>query len=92
VRVLEVRGQRDLALESCGADLARVLGRQQLDHDLTVERPLDRQKEPAHATRRELALDPVGIAERRLQPIAYLSHSVLSFEIIWDGARNILRS
>ena len=69
MRVLQVRRQRHLALESRRTDLARELGRQDLDHDLAREGPLRRNEEPTHPSSRELALNPVHVAEGGLQPI-----------------------
>jgi len=63
VRVLQVGGDFDFLPEPRGADLAREFGREQLDHDLAVERRLSREEETTHPAAAELALDVVGVPE-----------------------------
>ena len=58
----------DLLLEPGRAHFACELRRQDLDHDLPVQRPLGRDEQPTHAAAAELALEHVHIAERRLKP------------------------
>jgi hypothetical protein len=73
VRVLQVRRERDLALEARRAHFACQLGGEEFDHDLAVERAFGSQEEAAHAARRQLTLDPILIAECLLQLIAEIS-------------------
>ena len=49
VRVLQLRGDLDLALESLAVHACRQLGRQHLDHDLPAERVLGRGEDAAHS-------------------------------------------
>ena len=77
VGMLQVRGELDLLLESGGADFARELGWEQLDHDLTVERCLVRQEQAAHPAPAQLLLDPVRVAERGLEAGEEVGHGRL---------------
>lgn len=48
---------------TCGADVARQLRRQELDHHLPMQRSLGGEEQAAHAATTELLLDAVGVAE-----------------------------
>ena len=67
VRVLQLRDELDLAMEAIEADAAGEIGREQLDHDLTIEPSLGGEKDVTHASAAELALDGVGVAECGLE-------------------------
>jgi hypothetical protein len=70
VRVLELRGQQDLALEAFVRHLRRGLGRQQLDHDLAAQPGLlgdEHTRNPAPA---EFALRGLAAAQGRLELVA----------------------
>ena len=67
VRVLERGRELDFAAEPLGVDARGEIGGQHLDHYSAAERRLDRQKNAAHATPAQLALDPVGVTEGGLQ-------------------------
>ena len=62
VGVLQLRGQRDLALEARGADLTHEIWREHLHDNLAIERSLRGHEEPAHAAGRQLAVYTVGIS------------------------------
>src|SRR6185503_14941930 len=70
VRVLQLRDELDLAVETIEADAPGEVRRQQLDHDLTIESSLGGEKDVAHATATELALDGVVVAECGLEAVA----------------------
>ena len=72
--MLQVGGEGDLALESCGAHLARQLRRQDLDDHLPIERPLRGEEEAAHPAGGQLSLDAVGITKYRLDALQQLRH------------------
>jgi hypothetical protein len=67
VRLLQRRGEPDLALEPLGADALRELGREELDDDFATEARLVGQEDARHAAAAELLLEGIGGAERRLQ-------------------------
>ena len=67
MRVLQLRGQADLAAESLAAHRCRQLGRQHLDHDLPLEPELFGQEHPAHRPATELPLDAIAALEGRRQ-------------------------
>ena len=67
VRMLELRRERDLALEPIDGDLARHVGGQHLDHHLPAKRMLRGNEHAGHAAAAELALDGVGVAQRELE-------------------------
>ncbi len=67
VGMLELGGEVDLAAEPLDAHPGRQLGQQYLDDDPALERRLQRQEDAGHPAAAELALDPVGIAERALK-------------------------
>ncbi len=69
VRVLEPRRDVHLALEALRVELARQLRREQLDDDLAIECSFGGQEEPAHPSRRKLALQGIRVAQNELQPI-----------------------
>ncbi len=67
-RVLQRRGELDLATEPLPAGVVRAAGgRVHLDHDATVERDLGRHEDAGHAPSRELPLETVGGTDDALQ-------------------------
>ena len=70
MRVLQLSGQRDLALEPVDGHLPRQLGGQHLDNDLPAERALRGDKHAGHAAAAELALDGVGVTHGLLELFA----------------------
>ena len=69
VRVLQLCGQRDLALEPFYRHLPQHLSGQDLDNDLSAERALRGDKDAGHAAA-ELALDGVGVTHGLLELFA----------------------
>ena len=59
VRVVQRGGDLDLEAETVGAHAAGQLGREDLDHDLSAERPLGSDEHARHAAAAELTLDGV---------------------------------
>jgi len=51
-----------------GADARPHLRRQDLHHHLPAERHLRGHEDTTHPTAAQLAIEPVGVAERRLEP------------------------
>ena len=74
MRVLQLRGELDLAAEAVDVETRAELGRQHLDDDLAAERRLLGDEHAAHPPAAELALEAVGAAERRLQPGQQVGH------------------
>ncbi len=74
VRVLQLRGELDLAAESLHAQGCRQVGRQHLDDHLTTERSLLGLVDAAHAAGAELPFESVGGGQRGLQAIGQLGH------------------
>jgi hypothetical protein len=70
VRVLETRGDGNLALEAFGRDAGGKLRRQHLHNDGPTERGFRRGEDSRHTPARELALEGVRAGKRRLQPFA----------------------
>ena len=70
MRMLQPRGELDLALEPLDRHARRELRRQQLDDDLSSERELRGHEDPRHPAAAELPLDGVGRAQRRLEVLA----------------------
>ena len=70
VRMLQPRGEQDLALEAFERHLRRGLGREDLDHDLAAEGGLFGHEHARHATAAEFALDGVAAAQGRLELVA----------------------
>jgi hypothetical protein len=60
LRLLEARGELDLALEAVDVDARQQIGRQHLHHDLPPQRGLLGQEHRGHASPAELALEEVG--------------------------------
>src|SRR5688572_14234357 len=60
VRVLQLRGELDLATEPFAVDAGSKIGRENLDDDFAIERPFRRDKHAAHPAATQLALDLVG--------------------------------
>ena len=69
VRMLERRGQLDLAAEPVQAHAGREFRRQHLDHDLPAELRLLRHEHPAHGTAAELAAEHVAVGQRRAEAV-----------------------
>ena len=69
--MLQVGGERDLTLESCGAYLAREFRWQDLDDHLPVERPLRGEEKTGSSPHRVGAprFNVVGITEYRLDAL-----------------------
>ena len=67
VRVLELGGERDLALEALDGERAAASGREHLDHHLAAERGLAGDEDARHPAAAELAVQGVGVAERLLE-------------------------
>jgi hypothetical protein len=74
VRVLQLGGELDLAAEAVDVEPGGEVGWQNLDDDLAVERDFGGDKDAAHAATAQLALDPVGVAECRLQASREVVH------------------
>jgi hypothetical protein len=70
VRVVELRRELDLAPEALDVDPGGQLRREDLDHDLPLERPLGGDEDAAHPAARELLLEVVGVAEGGLELLA----------------------
>jgi hypothetical protein len=77
VRVLEPRGQLDLAAEALDAEPGGQVEGEQLDHDAPDEGGLLRQEDVRHPPAAELALDGVGAAEGGLQLGGQIGHGLL---------------
>ena len=75
VRVLQPRGEPDLALEPLGAERHGELGVQDLERDRTVVPKIVHEVDGRHAAAAELALDPVAPGQVRLQGLQ-LGHVV----------------
>src|SRR5689334_12529731 len=69
VRMLELRGDHDLALEALGAHSRRKIGRQDFHNDAAAERALLGEKHATHPAAADLALQRVSGAQRGLQLI-----------------------
>ena len=69
MRMLQLGGELDLAPEPIHAHAGGELGEQHLDDDPAAERGLVRQEDARHAAPAQLALEPVGVAERGLKLI-----------------------
>jgi len=69
-RVLERRGDVDLAVESLDVDAADQLGGQDLDNDFASEPGIVGHENVAHTAAAELVLERVGVAEGGLEPCA----------------------
>ena len=70
MRMLELRGERDLPLESLDADAGDELTGQNLDHDLAAERVFGGHEHARHSTSAQLPLDGVRRAERGLKLVS----------------------
>ena len=71
VRVLETRGEGDLALESLDGHAGRHLRREHLDDHAPAERCLLGHEDPGHPSPAQLTLDRVCAAQGRLQTLAH---------------------
>ena len=69
MRMLESRGQQDLALESFGADSRGEVRRQHLDDHAPSEGALFGDEDAAHATATELSLQCIRARQRDLERI-----------------------
>src|SRR5688572_25914812 len=69
VRVLQLRGELDLATESVAVDAGSEVGGEDFDDDLAVERPFRGDKHAAHPAATQFALDLVGGAKGRPQRV-----------------------
>ena len=67
VWVVQRGGDLDLEAESVGADATGQLGCEDLDHDLSPERPLGGEEHARHAAAAELTLDGVRAVQRRFK-------------------------
>jgi len=67
VRMLQPRGQEDLALEPFAADAGSEIGRQHLDDHTARKRALLGDDHAAHGTAAELPFDGVCAGERSLE-------------------------
>ena len=67
MRMLQARGQQDLAPESFGADTGGEVRRQHLDDHAPSERALFGDEDAAHAAAAQLALECVRAGECRLE-------------------------
>jgi hypothetical protein len=65
--MLELRGELDLSLESLDVDGSRELRRQNLYHNLSLERRVFGNEHSRHSTAAKLALEGVGAAKRFLK-------------------------
>ena len=68
MRVLEMGGERHLALEPRGADFAGELRGQHLHDDVAFERAFGRHKEATHPAGGQLALDVIDVTQDDLEP------------------------
>ncbi len=75
MRVLQRGGKANLALEPLRAHPGRQLGWQHLHHHLPAEPHFVGEEHAAHAAAAQLALDAVGVSQRRLQAFSKLSHA-----------------
>ncbi len=88
MRVLQLCGKRDFALEPVYGQLPRHLGGQDLDDDLPAERALRGDEDAGHAAAAELALDGVGVTHGLLELFAEVQvESVQVPERSYDSAR-----
>jgi hypothetical protein len=71
--MLEFRCHQHFTLEPLRTCLGRDFGRKKLDDNPPVESALVCKEEPTHASRGELPLDLVGVAEGCLETILKLS-------------------
>ena len=69
VRVLQPSDQLDLAPEPVGAHARGGFGREDLDHDIAIERQVARDEDPGHPTAAQLALEAESVAERGLEDV-----------------------
>ena len=74
VRMLQRRGELDLAVEAVDADLRRQLGRQDFDDDLAGEPGFFGEEHAAHAAAAQLPLDAIRRPEGGLQAVGELGH------------------
>ena len=74
VRVLEPRGELDLALEALDVDGGAGLRRQHLDDDLPAQPGLLGKEDAAHAAAAQLPEEAVGVAEGGLEALLEVGH------------------
>ena len=74
VRMLQRCDELNLAAEAVDVHRCRHFRRQHLDHDLTAERRFLRHEHVRHPAAAKLALDPIAVAERGLQPFGEVLH------------------
>jgi hypothetical protein len=73
VRMLQRRGQHDLAIEALDGDRRRQLRGQHLHHDATIQGRVQRDEHARHSATGELALDGEGGTERLLESFPDIS-------------------
>ena len=69
VRMLELRRGRDLAAEALRTQRRGKIGIEHLERDAPLMLRIPRQVHGRHPAAAQLALDRVGVADRRLEPI-----------------------
>ena len=74
VRMLKPRGEADLALEALGAQRCRQLRGEDLDDHVSAQSALERDEHSGHAAPRQLAFDPIFVAQRLLQALTEVLH------------------
>jgi hypothetical protein len=80
VRVLEVGGELDLGQEALGPDHGRKLGAEHLDRDRPVVPEVVRQEDGRHAAGADLAIEPIAVRQRGLEPRDQVGHVVAGRE------------
>ena len=81
LRLLQARGELDLAAEAVDVDASDEVRRQHFDHDLPPERGLLGHEHACHPAAAELAFERVGGAEGGLEVVAEVGH------VVWREAR-----
>ena len=75
--VLQLGGELDLAAEAVDVQPRGEIGRQHLDDHVPFERRLGGDEDAAHPPATQLALDPVGVAQRLLEASHEVVHEAL---------------
>jgi hypothetical protein len=81
VRVLKLRREPDLAVESFEVYRCREIRRQNFDDDLAMERQVVGEKHPRHAGHAQLGLEEIGLDERILQTLLEI-HSLFTRVVV----------
>ncbi len=74
VRVLQLRGDLDLAAEPVAIDAGGELGRQHLDDDVAAEHAVDGDEDAAHAATGQLVIELIVGPQRTLEVLSEISH------------------